>query len=126
MNLAMLLQMAADGLGDRTAFGPTGEGMTYAQLFERSLRAGAWLKGRDAERVDLIGLNSEAVPLVLFGSAIAGLPFVPLNYRLTDDRLHAVLSRTRPAVAVVDPSLVERVGDVDGIEVITRTEFLAA
>jgi acyl-CoA synthetase (AMP-forming)/AMP-acid ligase II len=126
MNLTLLLQMAADGLGDRVAFGSRNRGLTYGELFDRARRAGTWLESRRVERVDLVDLNSEAIPLLLFGSSVAGLPFVPLNYRLADEQLHGILSRTTPAVAVVDEPVVARIGDLDGIDVVTRAEFLAA
>ena len=49
----------------------------------------------------LVDLNSEAVPLALFGAALAGKPFVPVNYRLADDQLQAILERTAPATVIV-------------------------
>src|SRR4051794_36559003 len=121
--------MAADGLGDRVAFGSRDGGLTYAELFERARRAGTWLESRGVERVDLVDVNSEAIPLLLFGSSVAGVPFVPLNYRLADEQLHTILSRTTPAVAVVDEPVVARIAGLDAIDcldVVTRSEFLAA
>lgn len=79
-----------------------------------------------AAHATLVGLNSDAVPLLLFGSAIAGVPFAPVNYRLDDDRLHDVLSRLAPTLAVVDPDMVERAQGVEGVEVVSRDDFLAS
>jgi acyl-CoA synthetase (AMP-forming)/AMP-acid ligase II len=126
MNLALLLQMAAEALGDRIAFGPLRGGLTYAQLYERSQRAGAWLSARPAQRAVLVDQNSEAVALLLFGAAFAGMPFAPVNYRLADDRLQAIVGRTRPAVAVADPASAGRINGIGDIEVVGRDEFLAA
>ena len=78
---------------------------------------------RRVANVALVGLNSDAVPLVLFGSALAGVPFAPINYRLGDEQLRGILSRLAPALAVVDPDVAERVGELDGIEVITTDEL---
>ena len=38
MNIAMVLEMAADALGDRVAFGSRDDGLTYAEL-RRAARA---------------------------------------------------------------------------------------
>src|ERR1700716_1287762 len=116
MNLAMLLEMAADGLGDRIAVGDREHGLTYRDLLDRARRLGGLLAGLDAERAVLVDVNSEAVPIALFGAAIAGKPFVPVNYRLADDRLRDVLGRTAPSMAIVEPDAVSRVKGIDGVE----------
>jgi fatty-acyl-CoA synthase len=121
----MLLQMAADGMGDRIAVRSAGTGLTMSELALRAGRAGAHLAGRSGERVVLVDLNSEAVPVALFGAALAGKPFVPINYRLTDEQLRALVARTAPAVAVLGDGVAERLGPIDGIEVLSRSEFLA-
>ena len=126
MNLAMLLEMAADGLGDRVAVGPKADGTTFEELLTRSRRAAAWLAARGAAQVAMVDLNSPAVPTVLFGAAFAGLPFVPVNYRIADEQLRAILARVAPAVVIVDPPVVERIGTIDGIDVVTRPDFMAA
>jgi acyl-CoA synthetase (AMP-forming)/AMP-acid ligase II len=122
----MLLEMAADGLGDRIAIGARATGLSYSTLLDRSRRAASLFGTSPAEQIVMVDLNTPATPIALYGAAIAGKPFVPLNYRLKDEQLQAILSRTTPALAIVDDSCVERVGDIDGIEVITRDAFLAA
>ena len=124
MHLSMLLEMAADGFGDRTAFGSSGDGLTYAGLREQAGRAAAWISARDVERVGLVDLNSSAVPILLYGAALAGRPFAPLNYRLADDQLRALVARLAPAVVVVDDPVRERVGTVPGVELVARAEFI--
>ena len=124
MHLSMLLDMAADGFGDRTAFGSSGRGLTYAGLREQAGRAAAWISARDVERVGLVDLNSSAVPILLYGAALAGRPFAPLNYRLADDQLRALVARLAPAVVVVDDPVRERVGTVPGVELVARAEFV--
>jgi fatty-acyl-CoA synthase len=122
----MLLEMAADGFGDRVAFGPAGQGLTYAGLMDQAQRAGRWATARAVERVGLVDVNSEVVPILLYGTGLAGVPFVPINYRLADEQLRAILGRIAPAVVVVSEEVVERVGAIDGIELVTRSAFLAA
>ncbi|HSS09272.1 MAG TPA: class I adenylate-forming enzyme family protein, partial [Acidimicrobiales bacterium] len=128
MNLSLLLEMSADGLGDAVAFGPEAGpgGLSHAGLLERSRRAAAWLAAHQGQHVGLIDVNSLAVPILLYGSAIAGKPFVPINYRLTDEQLRTILGRIVPAVVVADAAVVDRLGAVDGIELVSREEFLAA
>ena len=87
-------------------------------------RLGAYFAARSGERVALVDLNSEAAPLTLFGAAIAGKPYVPINYRLADDQLRAIVSRTAPAIVVAGEGVAERLGAIEGIEVVTRKEVL--
>ncbi|MGZ4710332.1 MAG: AMP-binding protein, partial [Acidimicrobiales bacterium] len=124
MHLGMLLQMAADGMGERIALGSRTGGITMAELAERAQRVGTVLAGRPGERVALVDLNSEAVPIALFGAALAGKAFVPINYRLTDDQLRDLLRRTAPATVIVGEGIVERLGPIEGIDVLTRQELL--
>jgi acyl-CoA synthetase (AMP-forming)/AMP-acid ligase II len=124
MNISMLLEMAAEGCGDRIALGPRDGGLTYVSLFDMASRAATHLRRTAAERVALIGLNGPAVPVALYGGALAGLPFVPLNYRLTNEQLQAVLERVVPAVVVVDASVSKRFGGIQGIELVEQSSFL--
>jgi len=126
MNLAMLLEMAGEGGDDRVALGSLTGGLTYAQLLDRARRAAAWFGERPGSNVGLVDVNSPATPVVLFGAAIAGRPFAPLNYRWSDDQLRRAAARLAPAVLVVDRPVVERVAGIDGIEVVERDELWAA
>jgi acyl-CoA synthetase (AMP-forming)/AMP-acid ligase II len=119
----MLLEMAADAAGDRTAFGSIGSGLTYASLLQGARRTGTWLVESGAKRAGLVDLNSDAIPLLVFGSAFAGIPFVPVNFRLADDRLRDVLASIAPATVVVDPPVVERTIGITGIELLPRKVF---
>ena len=103
MHVGMILEMAADSLGDRVAVGSREDGLTYAELGHRARRAGTWLAAQPGANVVLIDENSSAVPIALFGSAIAGKPFAPINYRLADDRLRAIVERAAPAIVIATP-----------------------
>jgi acyl-CoA synthetase (AMP-forming)/AMP-acid ligase II len=65
------------------------------------------------------------VPLLLFGSALARKPFVPVSYRLTADQLRAVLARLGPGILVAAPDAALPVPLPDGLVVRTREQFLA-
>ena len=105
MNVMMLLEMAASGFGDRVGLGSKhGGGLTYQQLFDRAGAAAAFFMGAGVERVSLVDVSSPALPLTLFGSAWAGKPFVPLNYRLTADELRRLAAEVAPTVTVCEKS----------------------
>jgi acyl-CoA synthetase (AMP-forming)/AMP-acid ligase II len=120
----MLLQMAADGAPDRVAFGPRHGGVTMAELSARARRAGTLFAERPGERVAVVDLNSEAIPIALFGAALAGKPFVPINYRLADEQLRAIVARTAPALVIAGAGVADRLGSIQGIEVISRADLL--
>ena len=120
MNLGLLLEMAVDGGGDRVLVGPKTGGLTAGRLQARARYAAAMFNRRGAKHVALLDVNSEAVPIALFGAAIAGLPFAPVNYRLADDQLGEILRRLVPAAIVAGPDAVPRIHDRDGIAIIDR------
>lgn len=126
MNLSLLLEMVAEGAPDRVVVGSRAGGITAGGLLARARRAAGRFLAAGVERVGLVDLNSEAMPICLFGAALAGLPFAPVNYRLPDDQLRAILERLAPGLVVVAPDVADRVGPVDGIRFVTRDELLAA
>jgi acyl-CoA synthetase (AMP-forming)/AMP-acid ligase II len=125
MNIAMLLEMAAGAMGDRAAIGPQDALLTYAELLDQSRRAATVVREVAAERISLVDENSTAVPQLLYASAIAGVPFAPINYRLADDRLRAVLARVAPGLVVVEAGAVERVKGIPGLTVLQRDDLAA-
>lgn len=125
MNLMMLLEMAADGLGDRVAVGSLADGLTYRQLFDEAGRAAGRFRADAGDRVVLCDESSPAVPVALFGAAWAGMPYVPLNYRLPDDDLRSLAERSAPAIAIGDAAGAARIGSVHGLAAVERDEFIA-
>ena len=121
----MLLERAAEAAADRVAVGSRLGGLTYAGLLDQARRIAAVVKGAGAERVVVVAENSPLMPALLYGTGLAGVPFVPVNYRLADAPLRAVLGRAAPALAVVDTDAVVRVAGVEGLEVVPTTAFLA-
>jgi fatty-acyl-CoA synthase len=124
MNLAMLLEMVADGAGDRLVLGSRSGGMTGAALLAAARQAAARFLASGASHVVLLDLNSEAVPVSLFGAALAGLPFVPVNYRLTDEQLASILGRVTPGVLVAGEETAARVPAGTGLTIVPRGEIL--
>jgi len=134
VHLSSLLEIAADALGDRVAVagyahGGAGAGgaLTYKELAERVDAVSRHLVAAGAQRLVAVDVNSEAVPIGLFGAARAAIPYVPVNYRLADTQLRAILERAAPGLAVVEASVPPRLGGgIDGLSLLSRDEFLAA
>ncbi|WP_322767237.1 fatty acid--CoA ligase family protein [Frankia sp. Cr1] len=102
MSIGMLLDMAAMAFGDRVALGRRGDGITFEHLVRVSAGGATLLRSSGAERVAYLGGNSAAFPAVLFAAAAAGMPFVPLNYRLSEDQLDGLLGELHGPVVVCD------------------------
>jgi acyl-CoA synthetase (AMP-forming)/AMP-acid ligase II len=127
MHTALLLEMAAGALGDRTATGSIGDGVTYDELAAQARAGGHWLAAaQDGGTVVFLGLNGAAMPIALFAAAEIGRPFAPLNYRLQDAELRRLLARTAPSIAIVDDDMLKRVEGVEGVRIVSRSAFEAA
>ncbi len=124
MNVALLLEMVAGGAPDRIVVGPDPGGITAAELLARARRAAALFRSSGAEHVALVDLNSEVLPICVFGAALAGLPFAPVNYRLTDEQLDGILRRLEPALVVAGPDCLPRLADREGQQLLSTEEFL--
>ena len=124
MNTALLLEMAAEGAGERVALGPRSDGVSYTELLRLARNAGEWLTSQPGQQAGLLDGNSPAVPLLLFGSALAGKAFVPVSYRLAADQLRAVLTRLGPGTLVAAPDAALPAPLPDGLAVRTRAQFL--
>ncbi|HVX18475.1 MAG TPA: AMP-binding protein [Acidimicrobiales bacterium] len=125
MNIVMLLEMAAEGMGDRLAVGTRDQALTYAQLLDEARRGAGALQAAGVERSGVVAVNSASIPVQLFASAIAGVPFSPINYRLADDRLRAIVGRLAPAVVEADDDAVARIAGIDGVEVLSHDQAAA-
>jgi long-chain acyl-CoA synthetase len=105
MNLALLLDMAADTFGERIAVSCAGRGLSYAQL--RAAARSAAHAARAFTHLALLDGNGVVGPVALFAAAYAGVPFVPLNYRLTALELAGLLERIAPAWLVAPRTYLE-------------------
>ncbi|MDG2428359.1 MAG: fatty acid--CoA ligase family protein [Acidimicrobiales bacterium] len=120
----MLLEMAANGFGERVAVGSHTGGLTFQQLYDRAGAAAGRFRADGVTAVAMVDVSSVALPISLFGAAWANLPFVPLNYRLSNDELSRQGERIAPAVAIADPSAVGRLIGLGGVEVLNRSDLL--
>lgn len=119
MNLTMLLGMAADGMPERAAVGRRGRTTTYRELFDATCRFAGWAAKRSSTTIAFLGMSSDLNPVMLFGAARAGACFVPLNYRLADERLSALVETVAPVLVIADRSASKRIHG-PGVEVVDR------
>ncbi len=103
MRLTLLLDMAADGFGDRVLAGRRSSGITAAELARRSHSGAALVRQRAADALVYLDVNGPAFPVALFAAARAGVPLVPLNYRLGQRQLDALLARHPKALGIAGP-----------------------
>ncbi|MBW2712724.1 MAG: acyl--CoA ligase [Deltaproteobacteria bacterium] len=125
MNIMMLLEMAAQGLGDRVAFVNGDQRLTYQDLYNAAGAAAEEIKASGCDYAAVLDVSSLAVPIGLFGASWAGVPYVPLNYRLTGDELDALLERIYPAYLVTEADRVGKLTHHSDVKLTTREDFLA-
>jgi acyl-CoA synthetase (AMP-forming)/AMP-acid ligase II len=101
VDLTDVLDMAVERYGNRVAVSDGTSDLTYPELFDAAQRAAGQFLAQGAQRVAYFGVNGRAAPLALFAAAMAGLPYVPLNYRLSDDALGGLFERMPGAVVMV-------------------------
>jgi acyl-CoA synthetase (AMP-forming)/AMP-acid ligase II len=105
MNIAMLLDLAADTFGDRVALTDDGGSLTYGQLRRLARSAGRDLRSEGAATLAFADVSSAAVPTALFGAAWAGVSYAPLNFRLPVESLQAQVARLDTPAAVASDAL---------------------
>src|SRR5947209_3404957 len=115
MHTQLLLDMIAGEAGPRIAYGAKQGGLSYAHLLGCARAAAKWVKDAGVERVAYVGLNADAFPILMFGAAMVGKPFSPINYRLRDSDLRRLLERTAPSVAVIDDDMMQRATGIAGV-----------
>ncbi|MFN2538748.1 MAG: AMP-binding protein, partial [Mycobacteriales bacterium] len=125
MRLPLLLDMVADAFGDRVLVGPREGGLTAAELRARVDTAAADLIASGADSVVYLALNGPALPVALFAAARAGLPLVPVNYRLGKEQLDALLTNHPKAFGIAEGAEAEAALDRAGISHTNPADWLA-
>jgi acyl-CoA synthetase (AMP-forming)/AMP-acid ligase II len=121
----MLLEMVAEGDPDRVCVGSSSGGLTSSALLSAARRAAVLFEKEGAEAVGYFGLNSDLLPVALFGAALAGAAFAPLNYRAPDEQLASILPRVPPGPLLADAAEVARLraAGVDAGRIVTVDDF---
>jgi long-chain acyl-CoA synthetase len=125
MSISLLLEMAASSNPDRTAV-VSGDGRLTTQQLSDLADGGAGVIARsDAKHVVYVGTGGAMLPLLIFAAARAGLPFTPLNYRLSADGIQNLITRLPDPVVIVDSRYREMLSDASQRLMLTD-EFLTA
>lgn len=126
MKISLFLEMAADAGPERIALVCDERRWSYSALLRAARGAAVLLQNSGCSHVALLDESSEATPIALFGAALAGIPYVPLNYRLADTDLAALLERIAPACVIGDVERVTRLNPTQGHRCFSRAEFVTA
>jgi acyl-CoA synthetase (AMP-forming)/AMP-acid ligase II len=70
-----------------------------------------------------LAVNGPAFPVAMFSAARAGVPLVPVNYRLGREQLDGLLANHPRALGIADPSQAEALGRA-GLKVFSPQEWL--
>jgi len=119
------LDMAADAFGDRVAVVCGDKSLTFAEVRELALAAAKRFKDSGAGYVALLDVNSPVLSVAVFGAAYAGIPYVPLNYRLTGDEINALVDRVAPAVLLAGKGFEDVIAQRNDVKIIPSRELLA-
>ena len=126
MNIGFILEMAGEAAPDRVGLVCQGRRWTYGELLAAARGASQLIRDCGAEHVALLDESSEAAVIALFGAAIAGVPYVPLNYRLADADLAGLLERIAPALIVGDVGRAARLHHHPANALLPRERFVEA
>ena len=125
MSISLLLEMAASSNPDRTAVVDGELRLTTQQLSDLADGGAGVIAESGAQHVAYVGLGGAMLPVLIFASARAGLPFTPLNYRLSAEGIQALIERLPEPLVIVDSRYRDMIGE-SAKRVLLSDEFLAA
>ncbi|WP_433761334.1 class I adenylate-forming enzyme family protein [Nocardia sp. CA-135398] len=102
-----MVEMIESGFADRVLLGDAERRVTGAEL--GALAKGGAVTLRDFPALVYAGENHPLLPVALLAAACAGVPFVPVNYRLDDAQLNALIERQPQAIVLADAATAPRV-----------------
>ena len=126
MNIALLLQMAAETCPERLALTCEGQHMTYQDLLSAGKKAAVRFAESECRYISVLDESSPAVAVALIGAAIAGIPYVPLNYRLSAAQLREQRQRIEPAFLIVSDEMLGNYLLEPKGWVVARSQFMAS
>jgi acyl-CoA synthetase (AMP-forming)/AMP-acid ligase II len=124
MNLMMLLEMTASGFPDRIVVTHGSDRITASELYAAAGAAAAEIRASGAAQAAFLDVSSPALPVAMFASAWAGVPFVPLNYRLTGAEVDRLIDQIRPCYLVTDADRAPELDRRDGVRAVSSAGFL--
>jgi acyl-CoA synthetase (AMP-forming)/AMP-acid ligase II len=123
LTISLLLEMASTQAPERVAVVDSDTRWPLSELARLADGGAGVVEASGARHVAYIGVGGAMLPLLLFSSARAAVPFCPLNYRLNGDSLTELLGRLTSPLVIVDPQYRDMVGDI-GVEVVSSGEFI--
>jgi acyl-CoA synthetase (AMP-forming)/AMP-acid ligase II len=124
MNIATILDMAADAFPDRVAVVSGERQLTYAELRDAAHRVAVAVRASKAQYLAMLDVNSAIVPVAIFAAAYAGIPYVPINYRLTRSEINELLARVAPAYLITSAEFHALIDARSDIHAIDRCDLL--
>jgi acyl-CoA synthetase (AMP-forming)/AMP-acid ligase II len=107
MHLSSLVEMVESGFDDRVLLSDENSRLTGSD-FGFQVRLGATQVHNKYASVIYVGENHPLLPIGLFVAAWAGVPFVPVNYRLEDRQLRSLIERYPNSLVLTDPLTADR------------------
>ena len=121
MNLSLLLEMASSASDERVAVVSGDVALSAIDLDAAARRVATRFLEMGATGVVYCGTNDVSFPIALFAASYAGIPFIPLNYRLGVEQLQPLVEANAGAVVVAE---VMPVVGADAAMTIDRRELL--
>jgi len=125
LSISLLLEMAVSGDPDRVALVDGANRLTIGELSALADGGAGVIAASDAEHVAYVGSGGLIQPLLIFAAARAGVPFTPINYRLSADGVQELIERLPDPLVIVDGRYRDMIGDA-GKRVMGSEDFLAA
>ncbi|RAU95381.1 long-chain fatty acid--CoA ligase [Mycobacterium colombiense] len=125
MSISLLLEMAASGNAERTAVVSGDLRLTTQQLSDLADGGAGVIAASNAEHVAYVGTGGAMLPVLIFAAARGGVPFTPINYRLSAEGIQALIERLPEPLVIVDSRYRDAVGDVSD-RVMDSDDFLAS
>ena len=124
MSISLLLEMAVSAQPSRLAVVDGEHRCTVGELNDLVDGGAGLLAESRKEHVAYVGVGGLMLPLLMFAAARTGVPFTPINYRLSADNVQALIGRLPNPLIVVDARYRDVVHAEPG-QVVDSAQFLA-
>lgn len=109
---------------DRVALVDGDKRLTTGELNRLADGGAGVIASSGAQHVAYVGSGGVMQPLLIFASARAGVPYTPINYRLSGEGIRELVERLPNPLVIVDEGYGDSIGDA-GSHVVTSEQFLA-
>ena len=124
MSISLLLEMAESAKPTKLAVVEGEHRLTVGELSDLVNRGAGLLKASKAEHLAYVGVGGLMLPFLIFAAARAGIPFTPINYRLSADGVQTLIDRLPNPIVVVDGRYLDMIADPLG-RVVDSARFVA-